>query len=142
MLPRRTSTRPTRGSCWRPGATYRIDCNRCKEKGLESIYWGESGHSSYYWGLQHLEGLERKKADNVLFTHQVDFHPLEKLTMKDFTMTTVASYSRPTVRQSREGVEIGRTIRDIGKGCAKYLMNSKREFIQPGIVRTSPSPLL
>ena len=50
-------------------------------------------------------------------------------------MTIEGNYSRPVLRQSQEGVALANTIKEIKEGAKVVLMNSKREFIQPGVVR-------
>ena len=35
---------PTRGSCWREGLGYRIDCKICLLDGTEGVYFGETAH--------------------------------------------------------------------------------------------------
>ena len=111
------------------------------ERGLECVYHGESAHSAYYRGLFHLEGLERRKMDNILFKHQQEHHPEVNMTMMDFCMSTVRNSSRPVVRLSREGVAIAQSVRDSGKSFSTIVLNSKSEFYQAGLVRTLPSPM-
>ena len=61
---------------------------------------------------------------------------------KDFIMTVEANFTRPILRQSLEGVAIARTIKARDNGDRVILVNSKREFVQPGVVRPVFSPLV
>ena len=136
-FPCRTADKPTRGMCWREGAAYRIDCLLCQPWGITAVYHGETGSSSYWRGKFHLEGLLNRKPDSALYQHLLNFHPSRHPSMRDFRMHTAAVYKRPIVRQSREGLEINSAIRDRQQGKKIVLLNSRNDFHQPGVVRTS-----
>ena len=105
------------------------------------MYHGESGHSSYYGGRYHLEGLASKNPGNVLYCHNLEFHPDSTMSMRDFVMTNEANFDRPILRQSREGVAIANSMRDRDRGFPIIIMNSKKEFLHPGVIRTTFTPL-
>ena len=63
------------------------------------------------------------------------------MTMGEFKMSIEGVYKRPILRQSKEGISIKHTLRDIERGKKVVLMNSKSEFHQPGIVRASYNPV-
>ena len=107
----------------------------CKEKGVKGIYSGESGHSAYYRGNFHLDGLRKQSANSVLHNHNLDHHPNHKMTSDDFAMVVEGNYARAILRQSQEGVAIATSIREKEVGESVVVMNSKREFMQPGVVR-------
>ena len=139
-----TATKPTRGSCWVPGASYKIECLSCCAKGVKATYQGESGHNSHYRGLAHLQGLERNKQNNVLVKHNSLYHGGKAGKVEDFRMTMQSGYRWPISRQSREGLEIQATL-DLQKsmGSSKVIiMNSRSDFHQPGVVRSTHAPLL
>ena len=75
--------------------------------------------------------------------HQQEHHPELKMTMKDFRMTVEGSFSRPLLRQSMEGVSLARAIKVRDSVAPEILiMNSKKEFMQPGVINPSFSPVL
>ena len=57
-------------------------------------------------------------------------------------MTVEASFGRPILRQSMEGCLISRAIKARDRGDPIIIMNSKKEFLQPGVIRPSFTPLL
>ena len=136
----RTAPKPTKGSCWRLGTVYRIDCIECLKRGISGVYHGESGFSPYYRGRFHLDGLRRGAKDNVLYSHNLEHHPEKRMQMSDFRMTVVDQYSRPILRQSHEGLSIAHSIRERDEGARVVLLNSKKEFYQPGIINPSFQP--
>ena len=121
---------------------YKIVCVLCAHEGRLSIYYGESGHSLYYRGNFHLQGLKKKNPKNVLYNHQMEMHPDVQMTMKDFKMSLEGTFKRPILRQSLEGVSLSRAIRTRDQGAPIVIMNSKMEFHQPGVIRPSFSPVL
>ena len=143
-FPCTTATKPTRGSCWVPGATYKIECLACVARGTKAVYTGESGHNSHYRGLAHLQGLERNKPNNVLVKHNDLYHGGKEGKVEDFRMSLLAGYRRPICRQSREGIEIQSTLnlqKQLGHRDV-IIMNSRSDFNQPGVVRSTHAPLL
>ena len=65
------------------------------------------------------------------------------MTMADFKMTLEGSFSRPLLRQSMEGTALARAIRIRDSGCHQILiMNSKMEFMQPGVISPAFAPVL
>ena len=65
------------------------------------------------------------------------------MTMADFRMTLDGSFSRPLLRQSMEGVALARAIRVRDSRCHEILiMNSKMEFMQPGVINPAFAPVL
>ena len=143
-FPCSTASKPTRGSCWVPGASYRIDCLSCVSQGVKAIYHGESGHSCHYRGLAHLNGLERNMPNNVMVLHNTLYHGGKAEKMSDFRMTLESVYRRQILCQSREGLAIQANL-DLQKIAGRYqviIMNSRNDFHQPGIVRSTYTKLL
>ena len=113
------------------------------EKGSLALYFGESGHSPYYRGGFHLNGLKSKNPRNVLYAHNQEHHPELQMTMEDFKMTVEGSFSRPLLRQSMEGVSLARAVKVRDSGCPEIvIMNSKMEFCQPGVINPTFGPVL
>ena len=107
-----------------------------------SVYYGESGHSAYFRLKFHVNGLRRKAKSNVLFAHQEEYHQGTMMDDKDFKMTLEDNFSRAILRQSFEGVSIARAVQAREAGANVWLLNSKREFFQPGVVRPKFAPVL
>ena len=85
--------------------------------------------NGYSRGLEHLEGLSKKKEDNPLWKHCQIQHRGQKVKLK---MICLKSFETAFLRQINEGVRIAFCEADI---C----MNSKSEFHQPSIVRVTSS---
>ena len=61
--------------------------------------------------------------------------------MMSFRMSVVDQHSRPILRQSQEGLAISQSIREREEGRKRIiLMNSRKEFYQPGIINPSFQP--
>ena len=114
---------------------YKIECKLCLRNGRRSQYFGESGYNGYWRGKFHIEGLEKRKEDNVLYEHNLKFHPEGTMTAKDFSMTVTGIYPRPLMRQCQEGLAIGAALDRRDRGDQVEGMNSKKEFLQPGTIR-------
>ena len=102
---------------------------------VKSIFW-RNGFSGYWRGKFHLKGLEKEKPDSVLWEHNLKFHPERKLEPSDFCMKVTGCYPRPLLRLCQEGLAIGAAIqrKERGEGVVE-VMNSKKEFLQPGSIR-------
>ena len=117
--------------------TYKITCIECGKTGVESCYYGESGSTAYTRGKSHVEGLLRKDNNNVLFEHNMEVHPELELAPNAFKMDLTGRHSTCLSRQSSEGIEIANKIRERDKFRDKkkiIIMNSKRQFHQPGLL--------
>ena len=121
---------------------YKITCLVCAREGKGAFYWGESGHSPHWRGSFHLKGLENKSNKSVLYNHQEEHHPGLRMQKKDFRMTVESTFTRPILRQSCEGISLSNTIKARDLGAPFTVMNSKMEFLQPGVIRPSFAPLL
>ena len=73
----------------------------------------ETGHTAYFRGNSHIEGLRLKKSDNVMFEHHVNRHPhIPTMKFMDFKMTVTGQHIRPVLRQACEGLLISKEIED------------------------------
>ena len=102
---------------------------------------GESGHSPYWRGVQHLRGLETKSQKSVLYCHQEEHHPGLRMKMGDFKMSVDETFRRPILRQSWEGTTLSRAIKARDLGAPLIILNSKTEFLQPGVIKPVYKPL-
>ena len=132
-----TATAPTRGSCWKPGAVYKITCKLCAREGKLGVYHGESGHSAYFRSKRHLEALKNRTIDSVLDRHSREEHGDQHLAMKDFQMTVASHHRRSVSRLSEEGINIANSARLKDQGAPVVLMNNKSQFFQPGVARVN-----
>ena len=82
-----------------------------------------------------MEGLERKKTDNVLYEHALKFHPEGTLKATDFTMKVTGTFPRPLMRLCQEGLAISSALDRRDRGERVEVLNSKKEFLQPGTVK-------
>ena len=107
---------------------------RCASEGKCTIYYGESGFSSYQRGKNHLEGLRNRNPENVLYQHERDHHPTTRLEKEDFEMKLTGSFTRLVVRLTQVGAMISRALKAQKQGLEINLLNSKREFNQAGVI--------
>ena len=96
------------------------------DKPCVSLYHGESGYSGYHRGLEHLEGLEKRRKKNALWRHSLLYHGGEKA---EFSMSISAIHPTVLARKLRGGCDIVSEERDI-------LLNSKVEFLQGAVPHT------
>ena len=54
------------GDCSQSCSAYKVDCQECLSENIKAIYLGETGRNGYARGLEHQDGLEKKKEDNPL----------------------------------------------------------------------------
>ena len=90
----------------------------------------------------HLEALQKKTKDSVMHKHALEFHPGKALTKHDFKFEVEGQFSRAIVRQCQEGVSLSRALEAKRQGLQVEIMNSKNEFLQPGVVTRRFSGLL
>ena len=121
---------------------YKFSCKVCQAKGIEAFYLGESGHSGYFRAKFHVNALQNKYKDSVLYKHCIASHPGMSLTADDFTMEIVSVDRRNIVRQCREGVTIEKALVAVRQGPRLELLNSKSKFLQPGTVTRQFSRVL
>ena len=145
--------RGSRGACWATNATYMITCNKCEEEGRDTHYVGETGFSGYSRGLQHMEGLRRRDQENVLYNHNIEQHREQENNMmipndpSQFTMKKIGQHRGCLERQSTEGALIGAELRERDirmkskEGKPMMILNSKKEFHQPGLISLKPSSI-
>ena len=111
-------------------------------EGRKAVYYGESGYSIFYRLKFHLEAFRKKTKDSIMFKHAREFHPGKTISEEDFVPEVLGQYSRPIVRQSQEGVSLSRALEARRQGINMEIMNSKNEFLQPGVVTRRYSGLL
>jgi hypothetical protein len=124
-------TEGSRGGCQGGNIGYQHQCMLCdKDKddrgqGTLTLYYGESSKSGYERGLQHADGLLKKKEDNVMHKHMMIHH---KDMEPEFVMTVTGRFRSCLVRQEDEGTRLS-------ENDAKIIMNSKMQWHQPAINR-------
>ena len=106
---------------------YSIFCKKCKEKGRQVSYEGESSRNSFLRSVEHVRDLENKSKRSVLHKHVVNEHKEEEAEVK-FGMKLVGKFSNSLSRIIDES-------RRIRNKSTKDLLNSKSEFHGPVIKR-------
>ena len=99
---------------------YRINCLKCKGRGVLAEYWGETARTAFERGAEHLAGLKGKNDKNSLWKH-ASIHHGGELGEEDLLMEVVEGHRKPLDRQVHEGVELELNQADI-------IMNSKAEW--------------
>ena len=129
-----TAEKPVKGKCWKNSASYRIDCQLCRQEGTQGTYFGETGYNCYLRGGQHLKALEARNVDSPLYSHNIEMHPDEQMVPRDWKMRVTGTYPRPLLRLCSEGVAITRALEERDQGAKVVVINSKKEFNQPGTI--------
>ena len=96
-------------------AIYKVTCLRCKEKGEEAQYWGETGRTCYDRGAEHLQGIRNKSSNSTFWRHHQETHG--ESDPPSFQMERYKTVKGNLARQSLEGRLI-----DTFKG--KYPLNT------------------
>ena len=107
------------GTCMAQSAIYKVTCLKCKEKGEEAQYWGETGRTCYDRGAEHLQGIKNKSASSTFWRHHQETHGEDD--PPSFQMERFKTVKGNLARQSLEGRLI-----DNFKG--KYPLNNKGEW--------------
>ena len=98
----RTTCFPCRsdpGRCTVQGVVYQIICMRCKELGMETLYYGESARTSFDRGSEHLSALEKMDKESPLVEHHTDDHSGQD---PWFEMKVKSVHDKPLHRQCEE----------------------------------------
>ena len=127
------------GSFWTEGVSYKIDCKVYLKAGTKGVYYREIGYSGYYRGLFHLDALESKRSDSVLYNHASEVLPSLEMKKEDFMMTVTGAHRRPVERLSQEGAAISRALAERESGKSVVLMNSKMEYGRNKLIRYNPT---
>ena len=115
------------GACKSRGVVYEIHCKVCKDKGLKSLYIGETHRTLWDRTSEHLSKLESRAKDSALFKHWRTVHP-ENHQEPEFIVKKVGAYLSSTERQIREAIRIDMAQYD-------HLMNSKGEWERQKLTR-------
>ena len=107
------------------GVGYTIKCRTCQEKGINSVYHGETSRTLYTRLTEHAKGLKEKHQENPLYKHVQTSHENESV---KFDYVPHKFFSDPLTRQIDEGIRINVDL--VGP---TNVMNSKSEFKQ-GVV--------
>ena len=92
------------GDCWAEGSNYVLWCQEC---GLRvAAYFGETGRNSFTRGLDHLDLLEARSKQSVLWLHSLHHHQGRDDVV--YRMRVTGVYPDPMDRQIMEGVNISR----------------------------------
>ena len=106
------------GNCQLEGVVYKITCQECKMRGVDSEYVGESSRTAFLRGSEHLEDLRKKNDSSPLWKHCMEEHGGQEV---KFKMRVVRGHKTPLTRQIQESVEIE-------SSSANIVMNSKCEY--------------
>ena len=123
-------------SCRMNNIGYRIPCKICIKEGKNGIYIGETGENMHVRMKSHLTKFNSKKPhirdSSAFFKHLQNTHGglKEGQGFADcFFVEIVKAYKKPMTRQTEEGTFMINTDGE--------LLNSKTEWHQPKIVRTT-----
>jgi hypothetical protein len=113
------------------GVGYRQICSECpysREDQTESaIYEGETGQSAYQRGLKHVDDVGKHNELSPLWKHCVIKHESKEV---KFMMEVTGRFKVAAMRQGDEGCRVRESV-------AKWVLNSRREWHQPPIMRVT-----
>ena len=127
--------------------TYQIECKICQNINHISLYVSETANGASSRGFSHLDGLTYEVKSNVLFNHNVQFHPEVKMTVNDLKMTITGQYRSSIWRQTSEAILFNQEMQGnaskfrLNKEDSQlprefHIMNSKSEFHQPKLIKS------
>ena len=132
------SRSPSKGKCSESSTVYRIRCNRSPCNDEESLevptYVGETSHTPYTRGAQHLCQYRARKDGSFMHKHMMEEH--EGVMggeggIFDFKMEALNRFRDPLTRILEEAVR----IQEIDGDPRVKMMNSKMEHYGPQYVR-------
>ena len=107
------------GNCRRRNVLYQTSCLQCKEKGKESVYYGESSRTGFERGLEHVADIRSKDKESHIRRHLEEEHGgLENSRENNFSMKILRRHQSSFCRQIHEAVVISRNQN-------KNILNSK-----------------
>jgi hypothetical protein len=112
------------GQCDRPGVGYRQTCLKCKEKGIEATYEGETSRTGYQRGQEHDKDMKKRTEDSPLWKHSSIHH---EESPANYQMEITGTHRTAMERLNNEVVRIKVSNSSI-------LLNSKNYWAQPSIV--------
>jgi hypothetical protein len=121
----------SKGGCQGGNVGYQQQCKLCDDikddrgQGTLAMYYGETSKSGYERGLQHAEGLLKRREDNVLHKHMMIHHQGME---PEFVMSVTGRFKGCLVRQEDEGTRLS-------ESKATIILNSKMQWHQPAISR-------
>ena len=135
--------------CWRSNVTYILSCKVCQEEGRTTVYHGESSRGLYCRLQEHLGGLALGTTGKVMWDHKMSCHKDMLMGPEHWLMEATGVYNTVLQRQTAEGVHLEEEMRKkAGDGGGrrtpsqrKIILNSKKDFVQTGLVRDTPRRL-
>ena len=128
---------PSRGKCSASSSVYRMQCERApcnKEETDNSVYIGETSHTIYIRGSQHLGLYRGKKEGSFMHKHAVECHGGVLGVgggINDFSMEALNRGMGPLNRVLEEAVR----IQEIDSDPKIKVLNSKLEYYGAQYVR-------
>ena len=109
------------GDCRRRNVTYLTWCRRCKEKGKDSQYLGETSRTGFERGIEHEGDRRAEKEDTHMIEHILQEHPDTEKGEEVFSMKILRGHRSALTRQVNEAVIIANS-------WSKNILNSKQEY--------------
>ena len=63
------------GACQRKGVVYRVTCQTCLKEGTIVYYIGESSHTLFDRGLEHLTAIRKRNVESPMVEHAEKKNP-------------------------------------------------------------------
>ena len=112
----------------RSGPLYKGTCKPCKDLGISTEYYGESGYSGCTRIEEHTDAIRTGDMSNAFTKHVKEDHPELPNIENAIQFEVLRTFAKPLDRQVAEAVAI--------QSCkANKLLNSKSEWEQPAVER-------
>ena len=124
--------------CWKRSCNYMVECHRCKEEGITSVYHGESCKSIQRRALGHVSKLRGWDSSSFMLRHNLLCHPDGDPQNEDYLWSITQQYNKPLARAVDEAIRIKQAYEKETETCKS--MNAKMEFTRntlPGITRAA-----
>lgn len=112
----------------RSGPLYKGTCKPCKDLGISTEYYGESGYSGCTRIEEHTDAIRTGDMSNAFAKHLKEDHPELPNIENAIQFEVLRTFAKPLDRQVAEAVA--------NQSCkANKLLNSKSEWEQPAVER-------
>ena len=107
-------------------------------------YFGKSGFSAHSRSVSHRDGVQAEAPRSALWQHAVARHG--KVVGEDvdvngmYSMTVLGNYSTSSRRLISEAIYIEDAMRRQNQGGGNLVLNSARQWFQPGVIRSRAVP--
>ena len=117
----------TRSNCRKNRVCYEVRCRKCKDKGKDRIYHGETARNVYTRSREHYKAMKNQEKHSFMYKHMMKEHG-DDVTNVEFDWKVLSKHQKPLQRQLAEAIQIDKKSPEVN-------LNSKNEFFKQSIKR-------